>query len=92
MNLISELERTQKSFSLLSSDLNDDLKRVLKLMGIPYVNAPFEAESQCAYLELMGLVDGVITEDSDALLFGSKKVYRNIFEKNKFPSIYRRPV
>jgi len=88
MNLISELERTQKSFSLLSSDLNDDLKRVLKLMGIPYVNAPFEAESQCAYLELTGLVDGVITEDSDALLFGSKKVYRNIFEKNKFVEMY----
>ena len=57
-------------------------------MGIPYVNAPFEAESQCAYLELMGLVDGVITEDSDALLFGSKKVYRNIFEKNKFVEMY----
>ena len=45
MNLISELERTKKSFSLLSADLNDDLKKVLKLMGIPFVNAPFEAES-----------------------------------------------
>ena len=88
MLLISELEKTQKSFSLFSSDLYDDLKRVLRLMGIPWVTAPYEAESQCAYLELCGLVHGVITEDSDALLFGSKKVYRNIFESNKFVEMY----
>ena len=37
---------------------------------------------------MIGLVDGVITEDSDALLFGSKKVYRNIFDKNKFVEMY----
>ena len=84
MQLITELERTEKSFSLFSQELNDDLKKILRVLGVPYVNAPFEAESQCAYLELHGLVDGVVTEDSDALLFGAKKVYRNIFEKNKF--------
>lgn len=33
-------------------------------------------------------MDGVITEDSDALLFGARKVYRNIFEKNKFVEMY----
>ena len=45
MKLISELEKTQKSFSLFSEELYDDLKRVLKLMGIPWVTAPYEAES-----------------------------------------------
>jgi DNA excision repair protein ERCC-5 len=30
----------------------------------------------------------VITEDSDVLLFGSRKVYRNIFERNKFAEMY----
>jgi DNA excision repair protein ERCC-5 len=39
-------------------------------------------------LELLGLVDGVVTEDSDALLFGSRKVYRNIFDRNKFVEKY----
>lgn len=37
---------------------------------------------------MIGLVDGVITEDSDVLLFGATKVYRNIFEKNKFAEFY----
>ncbi len=39
-------------------------------------------------MESKGLVDGVVTEDSDALLFGAKKVYRNIFEKNRFVEKY----
>jgi DNA excision repair protein ERCC-5 len=57
-------------------------------MGVPYVQAPYEAEAQCAYLELHGLVDGVVTEDSDALLFGSKNVLRNIFDNNRFVEQY----
>ena len=36
--------------------------------------APYEADAQLAYLERIGLVDGIITEDSDLLVFGCKKV------------------
>lgn len=30
----------------------------------------------------MGLVDGVVTEDSDVFLFGARKVYRGVFQDN----------
>ena len=30
----------------------------------------------------MGLVDGVVTEDSDAFLFGARNVYRGVFQDN----------
>lgn len=36
--------------------------------------APYEADAQLAYLERVGLVDGVITEDSDLLVFGCRRV------------------
>ena len=36
----------------------------------------------------MGLVDGIITEDSDVFLFGGKSVYRNIFDDRKFVEVY----
>ena len=42
--------------------------------------SPTEAEAQCAALELAGKSDGTISDDSDIFLFGSKRVYRNIFD------------
>lgn len=55
---------------------------MLDILGINYIVAPFEAEAQCAALEQMGLVDGVVTEDSDVFLFGARKVYRGLFQDN----------
>mmetsp|Transcript_22444 Transcript_22444/g.21592 ORF Transcript_22444/g.21592 Transcript_22444/m.21592 type:complete len:161 (+) Transcript_22444:276-758(+) len=82
--LIQELEKNAKAFSFFSTENKHDLKELLRIVGVPFVEAPFEAESQCAFMEMEGLVDGVITEDSDVLLFGARKVYRNIFDRNKF--------
>ncbi|KAF9528435.1 PIN domain-like protein [Crepidotus variabilis] len=42
--------------------------------GVSYVVAPYEADSQMAYLELSGIADAVLTEDSDLLVFGCKTV------------------
>lgn len=36
--------------------------------------APYEADAQLAFLVKQGLVDGVITEDSDCLPFGCRTV------------------
>jgi 5'-3' exonuclease len=35
----------------------------------------------------LGLVDGIVTEDSDAFLFGARTVYRNIFSDQKFVEV-----
>ena len=46
------------------------------MFGLPYIIAPAEAEAQCAWLDEAELVDGVVTDDSDVFLFGSRVVYR----------------
>ncbi|KAI0676335.1 PIN domain-like protein [Trametes maxima] len=50
------------------------LIKALRADSVPYVVAPYEADAQLAYLERIGLVDGIITEDSDLLVFGCKTV------------------
>lgn len=48
--------------------------KALRAEGIQYIVAPYEADAQMAYLERIGLVDGIITEDSDLLVFGCRNV------------------
>ncbi|CAL9732221.1 exodeoxyribonuclease 1 [Monosporozyma unispora] len=45
-----------------------------KINRIRYIVAPFEADSQMVYLEKNGLIDGIISEDSDLLIFGCRKL------------------
>lgn len=43
-------------------------------VGVECIVAPYEADAQLAYLSREGIVDLVITEDSDLLVFGCKQV------------------
>ena len=66
----------------------DQIKLLLQLFGVPWVESPFEAEAQCAYLELNGLIDGIITEDSDVFLFGGSQIYRKVFAGSNSVDFY----
>ncbi|KAL8767129.1 MAG: hypothetical protein Q9209_006291 [Squamulea sp. 1 TL-2023] len=46
----------------------------LKTLGVQYVVAPYEADAQLAYLEKNGFIQGILSEDSDLLVFGAKRL------------------
>ena len=50
------------------------LLQALRTRGIQFVVAPYEADSQMAYMVTSGLADVAITEDSDLLAFGATRV------------------
>ncbi|KAG7239220.1 hypothetical protein INR49_029973, partial [Caranx melampygus] len=60
---------------------------MLDYLGVPWVTAAGEAEAMCAYLDSQGLVDGCITNDGDAFLYGARTVYRNFNMNSKDPQV-----
>ncbi|KAI9685500.1 MAG: hypothetical protein M1822_004358 [Bathelium mastoideum] len=52
-------------------------KQLLQQFGFPYHRAPGEAEAECALLQQKGVVDAVLSEDVDTLMFGSGITIRN---------------
>lgn len=46
----------------------------LKILGVQYTVAPYEADAQLVYLEKKGIIQGILSEDSDLLVFGAKRL------------------
>ncbi|XP_058736764.1 DNA repair protein UVH3 isoform X2 [Vicia villosa] len=88
MNLEKEQRKFERNAESVDSELFTECQELLQMFGLPYIIAPMEAEAQCAYLELSKLVDGVVTDDSDVLLFGARSVYKNIFDDRKYVETY----
>ncbi|MED6197253.1 hypothetical protein PIB30_054994 [Stylosanthes scabra] len=87
-NLENEQKKLERNAESVNSELFTECQELLQMFGLPYIIAPMEAEAQCAFLETAKLVDGVITDDSDVLLFGARSVYKNIFDDRKYVETY----
>ncbi|KAL2500024.1 DNA repair protein UVH3 [Abeliophyllum distichum] len=84
----SEQRKLERNAESVSSEMFAECQELLQMFGLPYIISPMEAEAQCAYMELANLVDGVVTDDSDVLLFGARSVYKNIFDDRKYVETY----
>ncbi|XP_067870242.1 flap endonuclease 1 isoform X2 [Heterodontus francisci] len=81
------IERFNKRLVKVTKQHNDECKQLLQLMGIPYIEAPCEAEASCAALVKAGKVYAAATEDMDALTFGTSVLLRHMTasEAKKLP-------
>jgi flap endonuclease-1 len=86
-NAVSKEEKIKyfKRSVIITKEQLNDCRSLLNCMGVPYIDAPEEADSQCAWLAKTGLVDAVLTEDMDILTFGSPYVIRNLTSFKKKP-------
>ena len=64
--------------SYLTKDMVGEAKKLLDLMGIPWVQAPSEGEAQAAYISLKGDAYASASQDYDSLLFGAPRLVRNM--------------
>ena len=75
---VEEARTYAQATSRLKDYMSDDSKRLLTLMGIPWIQAPSEGEAQAAHLTKKGATDYCASQDYDSLLFGAPQLVRNV--------------
>ncbi|KAI8986066.1 PIN domain-like protein [Trametes punicea] len=73
-----DMDRFSRRTVKVTREHNEECRRLLTLMGIPFVVAPSEAEAQCAELARGGKVYAAGSEDMDTLTFGAPILYRHL--------------
>ncbi|MGQ9514344.1 MAG: flap endonuclease-1 [Thermoproteota archaeon] len=72
----------------LDRQVISDAKRLLDLMGVPYVQAPSEAEAQAAHMVKVGSAWASNSGDYDSLLFGTPRMARYISIAGKYRNVW----
>ncbi|KAJ3505839.1 hypothetical protein NLJ89_g7205 [Agrocybe chaxingu] len=73
-----DMDRFSRRTVKVTREHNEECRRLLKLMGIPVVIAPSEAEAQCAELARGGKVYAAGSEDMDTLTFKAPILFRHL--------------
>jgi len=73
-----EIEKFSRRTVRVTREHNAEAQKLLKLMGVPYIIAPTEAEAQCAVLAKAGKVFAAASEDMDTLTFASPVLLRKL--------------
>ncbi|KAF2027914.1 flap endonuclease 1 [Setomelanomma holmii] len=84
-----DVEKFSRRTVRVTREHNEECQRLLKLMGIPYIIAPTEAEAQCAVLARGGKVYAAASEDMDTLTFNTPILLRHLTfsEQRKEPIV-----
>ena len=97
--LIAKDEKMKKKYYHLCQAVTgqeyDDIIKLIKLIrffGFSHIFSHEEADSQCAYMSKKGIVDYVISDDSDLLMFGRKNIIKgftlNVKKKMKIIELW----
>jgi flap endonuclease-1 len=74
----AEAYRQARSSARIDQFVIDSSRELLRLLGIPWVQAPSEGEAQAAFMVQQGDATYAVSQDYDALLFGASLLVRNL--------------
>lgn len=80
---IENMKKYASSSIRMNKEIVDDAKKLISLLGCPFIQAPSEAEAQASFLVSKGDASVVVSQDSDVLLFGAPFLVRNFFASGK---------
>jgi len=77
----------------LTAELIEEAKELIKAFGLPIIDAPSEGEAQAAYMVKNHDFYGLISQDTDSIIFGSPRMIKNLSisrkKKLKDKSVYQ---
>lgn len=81
-------QELQKAVSI-TPQMTYNLIEELRRMNVQVLVAPYEADAQLVYLEKTGIIDGIISEDSDLLVFGAQRLITKLDQHGTCSEIRR---
>lgn len=84
---IDSMKKFASRTSVLTREMVEEAKELVKAFGLPVVQAPSEGEAQAAFMVNKGHAFAEVSQDYDCLLYGVKRVIHNltVSEKRKKP-------
>jgi exonuclease-1 len=80
-----ELQKAVDVTPVMARQLIEELKK----LQVQYIVAPYEADAQLVYLEQKGIIDGILSEDSDLLVFGAKRLLTKLNQYGELVEVER---
>ena len=69
--------------SVLTQEMVDESIELINALGLPAIMAPAEGEAQASFMVDKGDFFGLVSQDTDGLLFGSPRIIRNLSVSKK---------
>lgn len=89
--VMSKLNKAEQAAAGITKNHKDSARALVKAMGLSYIQADGEAESLAASMAYHGMVDGVISRDTDTMVYGCPLLITAI-EKGVAKGIYLKDV
>lgn len=82
-----ELEHVNKQIIRFSPTMYEDIYNLCNIMGVQCVKAKGEADVLCANMSKSGIVQAIMSEDSDMILYGGERLIRKFNWTNEIEVI-----
>ena len=75
---INLMKKYASRTSVLNPEMISEAKSLIKYLGLPVIQAPSEGEAQASFLAKQGDAYGVVSQDTDSLMFGAPRLIKNL--------------
>jgi flap endonuclease-1 len=75
---LKNMLKYSKQFTRLNREIVEESKKFIEALGLPVIQAPSEAEAQASFIAKKNDVYGVVSQDTDSLIYSTPRLIRNL--------------